>query len=124
MNDLKRVVVKPFGVDKFEVVKEFVFYSNAYGKSILISAGYKTNGANVPRLFWSIYPPYRSEYFSAVIIHDFLCDKAKSKKDYELADKTLKEAMQVLGVGKITTNIFFYSCFYFHKIKCFFKGIK
>jgi len=56
---------------------------------LVIPAGYKTNGANIPRLFWFIIPPFKPKYLPAVIIHDFLCDKEQYKKADELFAKYL-----------------------------------
>ena len=121
-NKIKRVVVKPYGVDRFEVVKDFeVSINNLH---FTIPKGFITDGASIPRIFWSIFPPYRSEYFSAVVIHDYLCSKANSKDDYALADETLKEAMIYLNCSKIKVFLFYNSCNIFHKIKCFLKGIE
>lgn len=123
-NEIKRVVVKPFSSYKFELVKDYFFYSNVFKTYIVIPKGYKTNGANIPRIFWSIYPPYKCEYLSAVVIHDYLCDKSLSKTDYEFADKIFKEALERLQVNIITIKIFYISVSVFHKLKCLFKGIK
>ncbi|EPN5614452.1 DUF1353 domain-containing protein, partial [Campylobacter jejuni] len=57
-------------------------------------------------------------------VHDFLCEKAKSRKDYKLADLVLKEAMQALGINKFKIFVFYCSCNLFHQIKCLIKGIR
>ncbi|EAJ6150290.1 DUF1353 domain-containing protein [Campylobacter lari] len=119
---LKRVIVKPFGKDRFEVVKEFEV--SLCGLNFIVPKGFISDGASVPRIFWSIYPPYKSEYFSAAIVHDYLCQKAYSKDDYKLADKVLKEAMIELGCSKVKTFIFYHACNTFHVVKCFLKGLK
>lgn len=109
MNEIKinRPILKPFDKDKFELVQDYTY------KDITIPAGYKTNGANVPRMFWSVFPPNSPEYLSAVIMHDYLCDK----EQYKLADKTLKEMMSALGVSKLKVYIFYYSCRVYHKLR-------
>lgn len=120
--DLKRVCVKPFGKNSFEVVSDYAFNLKSY-KGV-VPKGFKTDGASVPRIFWSIFPPYKSEYFSACVIHDYLCAMANSKKDYELADEVLKQALQSLGLSKFKIFIFYNSCYTFHILKCLLKGIK
>lgn len=126
MAELKRVIVKPFDKDRFEVVEEYEFELNV--TKGIIEKGYKTDGASIPRIFWSLYPPYKSEYFTACVIHDWLCSKAMHEKSiknaYKLADLALKEAMLILGVSKFTTYIFYYWCKYYHILKCFLKGYK
>jgi len=51
-------------------------------ESFVIPKGYKSNGANIPRLFWWFIPPFKPKYLPAVIVHDWLCDK----EQYRLAD--------------------------------------
>lgn len=112
MSEIKRVVVKPFDKDKFELAWEYE-YQSASGETIKIPAGYKTNGANVPRIFWSIFPPNSPEYLSAVVAHDYLCDLER----YERADEILKEIMGELRVAEWKILIFYYACRAYHKIK-------
>ncbi|EAJ1254841.1 DUF1353 domain-containing protein [Campylobacter lari] len=118
---MHRVIVKPFSKDRFEVVKEFEV--SLCGLNFIVPKGFKTDGASIPRLFWSLFPPFKSEYFSACVVHDYLCEKANSRADYKIADLALKEAMQTLGCSKFKTFIFYHSCNGFHAIKCFLKGI-
>lgn len=105
--EIKRPVLKPFSKDKFELVEDY-----RYG-DVIVPKSYKTNGANVPRIFWSIFPPNSPEYLSAVIAHDYLCDKGF----YKLADETLKEMMSELGVAKWKIWCFYTACRIWHKIK-------
>ena len=97
MSEIKRVVVKPFDKDKFELAWEYE-YQSASGETIKIPAGYKTNSP---------------EYLSAVVIHDYLCDLER----YERADEILKEVMGELGVAEWKILIFYYTCRAYHKIK-------
>lgn len=126
MAELKRVIVKPFDKDRFEVVENYEFELNV--TKGIIEQGYKTDGASIPRIFWSLYPPYKSEYFTACVIHDWLCSKAMHEKSiknaYKIADLALKEAMLILGVSKFTTYAFYYWCKYYHILKCYLKGYK
>ena len=107
MNDIRRPILKPFSKDKFELVEDY-HYSN-----VIVPKGYKTNGANVPRILWSIFPPNSPEYLSAVVVHDYLCDKSS----YKLADELLKEMMSELGVAKWKILLFYYSVRAYHIIK-------
>jgi hypothetical protein len=58
-------------------------------KDVQINRGYHTNGANIPRLLWVFIPPNDPVSFPAVVVHDFLCDKAQYKK----ADTYLEEIL-------------------------------
>ena len=96
-------------------------------EKITIPKGYKTNGADIPRLFWAIYPPNSPEYLSAVVVHDYLCDEAekiyklgfkpKAKERFKFADVVLKQMLLELGCSKLKANIFYYACRAYHKIK-------
>ncbi|HDV7508706.1 TPA: DUF1353 domain-containing protein [Campylobacter jejuni] len=120
--ELKRVVIKPYDKDRFELVNDYEFELPCFkGK---IEKGFITDGASIPRIFWSLFPPFKSEYFSACVIHDFLCERAISRKDYKIADLALKEAMQVLGCSKFKIFVFYHSCNLYHALKCIFKSIK
>ncbi len=119
--ELKRVCVKPYDKDKFEVVENYEFSLPNY-KGI-VPKGFKTDGASIPRLFWSLFPPFKSEYFSACVVHDFLCEKANSRSDYKIADLVLKEAMEALNCNSFKVFIFYYSCNAYHGIKCFLKEV-
>jgi len=57
--------------------------------SLVIPAGYKTNGANIPRLLWFIVPPFKPKYLPAVIVHDFLCDKDRYKEADDMFEQML-----------------------------------
>lgn len=124
--ELKRICVKPYDKDKFEVIEDYKFDLGIYKDTI--KKGFKTDGASIPRIFWIFYPPYRSEYFTACVIHDYLCDKANFSQNldnaYKAADLTLKEAMIALNVNKFTTYVFYYSCRAYHKFKILLKGLK
>ncbi|EEA7482289.1 DUF1353 domain-containing protein [Campylobacter jejuni] len=88
----------------------------------IVPQGFKTDGASIPRLFWSLFPPFKSEYFSACVVHDFLCEKANSRTDYKIADLALKEAMTLLGCSRPKIFVFYHSCNLYHAIKCLIKG--
>lgn len=65
---------------------------------ITVPAGFLTDGASVPRIFWNIFPPYGS-YFRAAIIHDFLYSCRNTKFNRLESDRIFLEAMTVLGIG-------------------------
>ncbi|EAK1059721.1 DUF1353 domain-containing protein [Campylobacter jejuni] len=118
--ELKRVCVKPYDKDRFEVIQDYEFALLSF-KGI-VPKGFKTDGASIPRLFWSLFPPFKSEYFSACAVHDFLCEKANSRTDYRTADLALKEAMTLFGCSRLKIFVFYHSCNLYHAIKCLIKG--
>lgn len=115
----KRVAVKPFDKYKFEVVEDLKVSLNCI--DFTLPKGYTTDGASVPRMFWSLYPPYKPQWLTACIIHDYLCSQAMHAQDkyeaYKLADLAFKESLEYLNVNKITTFIFYNWCDKLHKLR-------
>lgn len=122
--ELSPIIVKPYSADKYEVVEPYPFKLSIVESEI--REGYTTDGASIPRLFWWIYPKCRPEYFTACVVHDWLCSRAMHaesiKAAYEIADKAFYEAMIKTGVNNKTAWIFFSYVKIRHKIKCFLKG--
>jgi hypothetical protein len=77
------IIVTPLADNKYALVEIFEY------REITIPKGYETNGANIPRVFWSIIPPFKPKYLPAVIVHDYLCDK----EEYALADRYFEEML-------------------------------
>ncbi len=71
----------------------------AYG-IIHIPAGFLTDFASVPRLFWNILPP-NGPYGKAAVVHDYLY-RTKGVATKAEADAVFLEAMKALGVGWFT----------------------
>ena len=90
MNFYEKVVVSPLPRHKYMIVREIRY------KDILIPTGFVTNGADIPRVFWSFYPPNRSDYLPAVVVHDYLC----SRREYEKGDMYFKEILEQLDIKK------------------------
>lgn len=121
MKELKRVVVKPYDKDRFELMEDYAVEDlrlKNTSLTFIIKKGFKTDGASIPRLFWSLYPPYRSEYFTAALIHDYLCLNSFNFKHYKNADEALRLMMKMLGCNPLKCFIFYYSCLSFHFLKC------
>jgi hypothetical protein len=72
-----------------------------YYKDIKVPRGYRTNGADIPRLLWWVFPPNDSDILPAVIVHDFLCDRGH----YCKADRYFNEIMKELQVSKTKRKI-------------------
>lgn len=108
---IRRPVLKPYSKDRFELVEEYKY------KDIIVNVGYQTNGADIPRIFWSFFPPNSPEYLSAVVVHDFLCDRARKKEDFRQADEIFYEMLKELGVSKIKAITFYLSVRLYHKIR-------
>lgn len=106
------------------VIKPYCVQLNS-GDLIHIYRGYQTNGADIPRLFWRLYPPYSPEYMPAVVIHDFLCDKAietaKDKKELQekflYADNAFREILERLNISKSKVKVFYNAVRLWHKMR-------
>ena len=125
MVKFKRVAVKPYDKYKFEVVEDLEVNLNCI--DFTLPKGYKTDGASVPRIFWSLYPPYKPEWLTACVIHDYLCSQATHAQDkykaYELADLAFKESLEYLNVNKTTIFIFYHWCDKLHKLRNLFERV-
>lgn len=89
------------------------------GETITVPAGATTDYASVPRFAWSIIPP-DGPWLKAAVVHDFLyrsrgtCELGGEvyrtrAKPYTRAesDAIFKEAMAVLGVGRVARGIIY-----------------
>jgi len=84
----------------FELTAPFRYFS-VIGE-ITVPAGFLTDGASVPKVFWNIFSPFGS-YFPAALIHDFLYSRTSTWHISRLeVDEIFLAAMQDVGVGWIT----------------------
>lgn len=97
------------GADHWRVLKPFRFYLGQKGSErwVYVPAGYLTDGASVPQLFWNIIPPWGA-YGQAAVVHDLVCeylsitiDGAPHAVTRAECDAILLEAMTVLGVSAL-----------------------
>lgn len=89
----------------------FAFLSPTLGR-IEVPAGFDTDYASVPRLFWSLYPPDGS-YTPAAVIHDalyFYQAKGEGAPRWITraeADRVFLEAMTALGVPALRRRLLY-----------------
>lgn len=99
------------GADHWRVLREFRFWAHIPRRGrvwVTVPAGYLTDGASVPRLLWSLIPPW-GQYGQAAVVHDLLCEYLAVMTDAgELVaitraecDQLFLEAMRVLGVPSL-----------------------
>jgi len=101
------ILLQPLKSHKFKVAKPFTF------RGIMIPKGFVTDGASVPRVFWSLFPPNRTDYLPCAIVHDYLCDLREFRK----ADECFLECLKHLKVSKFTTYTMFIAVRLYHMIK-------
>lgn len=88
----------------FELLQEFRYFSS---KGIItVPVGFKTDGASIPKVFWSLMDPF-GEYFNAAVIHDFLYSTQGKFDDRAEVDAIFKEAMFNIGVPWPTREIIY-----------------
>ena len=109
---MDRVVVQPIDKDKFRVYEDYHYWG------ICVPKGFTTNGADIPRILWSLFPPNSPESLSAVVIHDYMCAKI-GVFTYKEADEMFYEAMIEIGVSKWKAKLFYKSCSIYHTVKSF-----
>ncbi len=75
------------------------------GLEILVKAGYRTDGASIPRLAWRVVGNPWEEYLAAAVVHDILYEtEALERED---ADRCFLDLMEFCGVGKIRRAIMY-----------------
>lgn len=102
-----KLILQPLSGHRYRVVEPFRY------QNIQIPVGFVTDGANIPRPLWAIWPPNKSDFMKAVVVHDYLCDREK----YALADQLFKEALQEAGAAGFTIWLFYTSVDMYHRIK-------
>lgn len=106
---------------EYQLVEGFEYYRE-YRKlpNIIVPKGFVTDFASVPRIFWSIFPPF-GRYSKSAVLHDYLCKLFHNgefkRKD---ADDIFLESMQAVGVAKFTRYCLYYSV----RLYAIFKGYK
>lgn len=98
------------GADHWRVMDSFIFYLGAEesGEWVCVPAGYLTDGASVPRLFWNIIPPWGA-YGQSAVVHDIVCEYLSITRDgvpkpvtRAECDGILDQAMAALEVPWLT----------------------
>ncbi|EBD4871246.1 DUF1353 domain-containing protein [Salmonella enterica subsp. enterica serovar Poona] len=98
-------ILEMLGHYNWRVYEPFEFsLSDDNSDVISVPAGFITDLASVPRIFWTLLPP-DGKYANAAIIHDYLYDNAlRTKKE---ADLIFLDGMTVLGVPRWKRTIMY-----------------
>ncbi|EAM9430675.1 phage tail protein [Salmonella enterica] len=103
-------ILEMLGHYNWRVHEPFAFYLCDDDDVIEVPAGFITDLATIPRIFWILLPP-DGKYAKAAIIHDYLYDNAlRTKKE---ADKIFLDGMMVLGVPRWKRIIMYYAVRFF-----------
>lgn len=93
-------ILEIVGSNRWRLVEPFEYHVGAYPSDevIRVPAGFETDLASIPRLFWPLWPP-QGRYAKAAILHDWLYAQgpAGDEAARRRADAIFLEAMAVLG---------------------------
>lgn len=96
-----QLVVVPTDDGRRWKLKEDLIYKGSR-ETFTIPAGFETDFASVPRIFWSVLPPH-GVYSRAAVLHDWLyIEQPVSRKD---ADGLFRRSMKELGVGYLKRTV-------------------
>ncbi|EGV2045572.1 DUF1353 domain-containing protein [Salmonella enterica] len=100
-------ILEMLGHYLWRVHEPFTFYLSDDNSDVIeVPAGFVTDLATIPRIFWSLMPP-DGKYAKAAIIHDYLYDNAlRTKRE---ADLIFLDGMTVLGVPRWKRTIMYYA---------------
>ncbi|PAF41366.1 DUF1353 domain-containing protein [Helicobacter sp. 11S02596-1] len=77
-------------------------------KEIFIPAGYVSDGATIPKIFWWLLSPFEN-YLKCCILHDYLCDLfALGLIHRKTCDDIFLESMAAIGIKKSTRYILYF----------------
>lgn len=88
----------------FRLLSDFRYLSSA--GVITVPAGFETDGASIPKLFWTLFAPF-GPYFHAAVIHDYLYSAHNDKFSRLQSDLIFKEAMYNSNVRWPTREVVF-----------------
>jgi hypothetical protein len=92
-------------------------------RGVRIPIGYTTNGADIPRIFWSFVPPFKPKFLPAVLVHDFLIETAKTTADVNSANDHFEEILFQIEKS-FKTRIMVLSVKLYWKFKSKFKEVR
>lgn len=91
---------------------ETMRFTTSEGVMVAVPRGFQSDGASVPRLLWSILPPF-GPWTRAAVLHDYLTRRHAVGDPHEAADSRAKcdrlfrECLRQDGVGKWTAWVMF-----------------
>ncbi len=107
----KPLIVSPLPDGKmWKLIEPFSYYVGKkcdalYGITIEVPAGFLTDFASIPRIFWSILGHPMGRYAAAAVLHDYLYFKGLYSR--KRCDQIFKEAMAVLNVPKLKRKLIY-----------------
>jgi Protein of unknown function (DUF1353) len=95
-------------------------FTDADGLAWVVPAGYISDGASIPRLFWTpVGGPLDGAYRDAAIIHDYYCEHyAKPwpedyKRDWQRVHRAFYYGIRARGVAETKAKLMYGAVYYF-----------
>lgn len=105
ISDNGQLLLSPGGAYQWTVVRAWRYAMAGQDVHIIVPAGFQSDLASVPRLFWAIVPPY-GKHLEASIMHDYLCYSGWSRAK---ADREFLHAMKRAGVKRWRRMVMFWA---------------
>jgi hypothetical protein len=84
---------------RWKTVAEELRYRDPRGALWAVPAGYRSEGASIPRILWSaVGGPWDGSYDAAAIVHDYYCDGMQ--RSWEATHQVFYDAMRSRGIGR------------------------
>lgn len=99
------IIVTPISSTEWKLMESLQY--TVFKKSFIVPAGFITDFASVPRIFWSRYAAWDIHYGPPAILHDFLYQgQVVPRKE---ADEMFLELMRLAGVSLWTRYRFYFA---------------
>lgn len=109
------LIISPLVGHTWILLSDFL-YSAEDGSVITIPAGFVTDFASVPRLFWSIFPQWHPKWGKAAILHDYLYETCLYSK--EKADLLFLHDLKEAGLSKWKAYLMYWAVRFFGRRNC------
>lgn len=102
-----RCVTEGVAPYRWRLVEDFGYESKA-GRIITVPAGFVTDFASVPRIFWPILPLSDAVYDKAAVLHDYTV-RNRRLLALSLMDchRLFREVLRFSGTGRLKTAVMF-----------------
>ncbi len=85
------------------------FHAKVDGMAFTVPAGFKTDGASIPRFLWRLCGhPMTTRRFPVAVLHDWLYE-ADLGLTRQQVDEIYRDGLRALGYGKLTANTEYYA---------------
>jgi len=95
--------LRPMPNRRWELSSELI-WRNGHEVNITVPSSFKSDLASVPRILWTLFPPYGT-YTSAAILHDWLYTDGKLSRAE--CDAIFLAAMKSCGTSFVTRGIIY-----------------